>query len=139
MFAVEGPSVRMARPLPLTTFLCGVAILLAACATVPNPVYLLESPTVPNPFYLLHSRTIAKPDNSHIVAEPDEMPTPVEPVSLTMSTDYEQQIKDLGADNLKLRKQLVDELLENAKLKKQLSEAMQDNSLLKDLAARKMR
>lgn len=130
---------RMARPLPLTTFLCGVAMILCACATVPNPMYLLESPTVPNPFYLLHSRVSAKTNNSHKVAEPDEMPSPVEPVSLTMSTDYDQQIKDLGADNLKLRKQLVDELLENAKLKKQLNEAMQDNSLLKDLAARKMR
>lgn len=130
---------RMARPLPLTTFLCGVAMILCACATVPNPMYLLESPTVPNPFYLLHSRVSAKTNNSHKVAEPDGMPSPAEPVSLTMSTDYDQQIKDLGADNLKLRKQLVDELLENAKLKKQLNEAMQDNSLLKDLAARKMR
>lgn len=130
---------RMARPLPLTTFLCGVAMILCACATVPNPMYLLESPTVPNPLYLLHSRAIAKPNNSHIVVERDEMPTPVEPVSLTMSGDYMQQIQDLDADNLKLRKQLVDALLENAKLKKQLNEAMQDNSLLKDLAARKMR
>lgn len=114
-------------------------MILCACATVSNPAYLLESPTVPNPLYLLHSRAITKPNTSHIVAEVDEMPAPVEPVSLTMSGDSVQQIQDLDADNLKLRKQLVDALLENAKLKKQLNEAMQDNSLLKDLAARKMR
>lgn len=129
----------MARPLPLTTFLCGVAIVLGACGTVPGPAYLLESPTVPNPLYLLHSHTIAKPDNSHMVVERNEMPTPVEQVSLAMSEDYEQQIKNLDADNLRLKKRLVDALIENAKLKKQLDEAMEDNSLLKDLAARKMR
>jgi hypothetical protein len=139
MFAVEGRRIRMARPLPLTTFLCGVAIILGACGSVPNPVHLVESPTVPNPLYWLHSNVIAKPDNSQRVAEPDEMPMPVERVSLTMGADYEQQIKDLDADNLKLKKQLADAQIENAKLKKQLNEAMEDNSLLKDLAARKMR
>jgi hypothetical protein len=115
---------RMARLFPLTTFLCGVAITLGACATVPDPLYLLD----------WHNLL-----GSHTVAEPDEMPTPVEPVSLETNPAYMQQIRDLDADNLKLRKQLVDALLENAKLKKQLNEAMEDNSLLKDLAARKMR
>lgn len=82
---------------------------------------------------------MVKPGDSDMAAEPDEMPMPVQPVSLTMSEDYEQQIKSLGADNLRLKKRLVDAELENAKLKKQLNEAIEDNSLLKDLAARKMR
>ncbi|HEX5279284.1 MAG TPA: hypothetical protein VFW28_04315 [Micropepsaceae bacterium] len=88
---------------------------------------------------MLRSHPMAKPVDSDMAAEADDMPMPVQPVSLTMSADYEQQIKNLGADNLRLKKRLVDEELENAKLKKQLNEAIEDNSLLKDLAARKMR
>src|SRR5579872_845307 len=107
-------SISMARPLALTTSLWCVATVLCACGSVPNPVYLLDSPTVPNPLYRLRSHAIAKPDDTDMAAQPDEMPMPIEPVSLTMSADYEQQIKDLGADNLRLKKRLVDAELENA-------------------------
>ena len=99
-----------------------VAVTLGACATVPNPLHLLNSQ--------MADETPAKP------AAPA---TAIVPASLTMSVDYMQQVEALGADNLNLKKELADALSENARLKRQLNEAMQDNSLLRDLAARKMR
>lgn len=104
------------------SLLFGVAISLCACGTVPNPLSLLDSNSA-----------------AEAPAEPAELAMPVTAVSLAMSVDYAQQIKDLDADNSNLKKQLADALNENAKLKRQLSNAMQDNSLLRDLAARKMR
>lgn len=95
---------------------------LGACATVPNPLHLLDSNMAVEP-----------------PPKPDELSVPVQPASLAMSADYMQQINDLDTDNLNLKKRLVDALTENAKLKRQLNDAMQDNSLLRDLTARKMR
>jgi thioesterase domain-containing protein len=100
----------------------GVAITLAACGTAPNPLHLLDTVAVMNP-----------------PPKAAELAMPAQPVSLATTADYVQQINDLYADNMQLKKELADALNETAKLKKQLNEEMQDNSLLRDLAARKMR
>lgn len=113
---------RTPRPLSLTTSLCSVAIVLAACGAVPKPLYLLHSQMV-----------MESPEPPQQEAPADS----VKPVMVVISDDYEVQIK-LIADNLMLKQELADALKQNTKLKKQLTDEIRNNSLLKDLAVRRM-
>jgi hypothetical protein len=113
---------RIARPRSLTAVLCSVALALAACATVPNPLHLLGS---------------QMESSQMIVAPPQPKGPSVKPVQVVTSEDCALQIK-LVADDLEVKQELADALKQNAKLKKQLSDEIQKSSFLRDLAVRKM-
>jgi hypothetical protein len=115
----------MKWPVPIFLLLCGFATVLAGCQHVPNPFRSLamQSP-------------MAAP--AEIPAEVAVSPSPIVPVSVTVTRD-DNQTAGLKADNAKLKNELAGALRENARLKKDLADAMDDNALLKDLAEKKQR